>query len=97
MSETRVHSKKGFLFVIIVTPEGKVFEGHATSVTARSPEGMFQVLYRHAPMIVLLDKGPLLIATEEGEKIRFFSTGGIFQVLNNVVRIAVEQVSRENS
>lgn len=87
--------KEGFLHTIVVTPEGKVYEGHAKSVTAKSPHGLFQVLYRHAPMIALLDEGPIVIETEEGEKIRFHSTGGVFQVLNNVVRIAVEHITQE--
>jgi F-type H+-transporting ATPase subunit epsilon len=45
----------------VVTPDKKIFEGEASSVTFPGSDGEFQVLSGHAPMISALGKGKMTI------------------------------------
>ncbi len=83
--------KKKLLRISVVTPEGEVFSGKGKYVNAWSPVGSFRILYNHAPMISFLAKKQIEIGTENGGKILIKSSSGILEVLNNQVRIAVEQ------
>ncbi len=91
--------------VIIVTPEGTVYEGNARSVQAPGFLGKFEILYNHAPFISTLQKGKIKIHSlerkkiqEDGtstmeqkeEKLLFETSEGILEVSNNRVVIAVE-------
>ena len=78
------------LFVEIVSPSGRIFQGEACGVRAPGVEGSFEVLYNHAPMIAAFEIGPLYISTEAGERIGFATSGGFLEVLNNVVTVLAE-------
>ena len=45
----------------ILTPDKKVFEGEATSVTLPGTLGSFEILNHHAPIISTLQDGKLTI------------------------------------
>jgi len=45
------------LTVEIVTPESVVYTGTAERFQAKSPEGYFEVLYNHTPLLVTLSVG----------------------------------------
>ncbi len=79
------------LQISIVTPEGEVFSGKGKYVNAWSPSGSFRILYNHAPMISFLTDKEIEVETEDGRFVRIKSSSGILEVLNNEVRIAVEQ------
>lgn len=59
----------------IVTPDQKLFEGEAQSVTLPGTMGAFQVLDRHAPLISTLENGEVSIAGGKSEP-HFFATEG---------------------
>lgn len=82
----------------IVTPDRKLFEGEAQSVTLPGVMGQFQVLDRHAPLISVLEKGEVSIAggksasdTQATEQ-SFIIEGGVVEVLNNQVVVLAEGV-----
>lgn len=78
------------LYVEIVTPDRRVFQGDAQGVRAPGSEGSFEVRYNHAPMIAALATGPLVITTPAGEKIAFAASGGFLEVLHNTVTVLAE-------
>lgn len=60
----------------IVTPDGLVFDGEATSVTVKTVEGDVQILKGHADYFSALGLGKAKIVTEDAE--RHASTSGGF-------------------
>jgi F-type H+-transporting ATPase subunit epsilon len=51
--------KKDTMFLEIITPEVKLFEGEVSSVTFPGQSGSFQVLKDHAPIISMLGEGDI--------------------------------------
>ncbi|MDL2144009.1 F0F1 ATP synthase subunit epsilon [Flavobacterium tructae] len=47
----------------IVSPEAKLFSGEVTSVTLPGVDGSFQILNNHAPIVSILEKGTVKIAS----------------------------------
>ena len=80
------------LYVEIVAPDKRVFQGEAQSVQAPGVEGSFQVLNNHAPMIAAIGTGPMYVTTSGGEKVAFATSGGFLEVLNNRVTVLAETV-----
>jgi F-type H+-transporting ATPase subunit epsilon len=78
------------LFVELVSPHGKVFQGEAKGVRAPGVEGSFSVLYDHAPMIAAFEIGPLYITNALGERIAYATSGGFLEVIDNKVTILAE-------
>ncbi len=79
------------MFVEIITPDRKVFEGEAVSVQFPGADGKFAVLNSHAPMISALGRGDIRIRTANDEK-RMTIDGGVVEVLNNKVTVLAESV-----
>ena len=59
----------------IVTPQGAVFSGEVTEVTATGSEGEFGVLPGHAPLVTTLRSG-LLSCVRDGKRENFFVSWG---------------------
>lgn len=78
------------LFVELVAPGQKVFQGEAESVRAPGVEGSFTVLYNHAPMIAAFQVGPLFITTPDGDRIMYATSGGFLEVIDNKVTVLAE-------
>lgn len=76
----------------VVTPDQKVFEGEATSVTFPGSDGEFQVLNNHSPMISALGKGRMKIVASGKEEFVMID-GGVVEVLNNKVVVLAESVT----
>lgn len=80
------------LKVSVISPEQTVFEGTADMVVVPAWDGEMGILRNHAPMLVLLGKGPLRVRTASGEQ-RFEVSGGFLQVVDNVVTVLSERAS----
>ena len=78
------------MFVEIVAPDRRVFQGEAESVRAPGVEGSFQVLHGHAPMIAAFETGPLYVTPEGGERLQFATSGGFLEVLDDRVTVLAE-------
>ena len=48
----------------IVSPENKLYSGEVTSVTVPGVDGSFQILNHHAPIVSILTKGEIKIASD---------------------------------
>ena len=78
------------MYIEILTPEDKLFEGSATSAKFPGSDGSFQVLENHAPLISSLEKGLLSIETQKG-MMEYQVDGGVVEVLNNKVIVLLEK------
>lgn len=77
------------MFLEIVTPSKKVFEGEVNIVTFPGTDGSFQVMNDHAPLISTLKEGTLTYKGKEGET-DVDITGGVVEVLHNKVVVLAD-------
>jgi F-type H+-transporting ATPase subunit epsilon len=83
------------LDVHVVTPEREVWTGEADMVVAQSVEGQLGVLPGHAPLLALLDVGPLRIKTGGGDELRAVVEGGFLHVAFDRVDVLAEFALQE--
>lgn len=83
------------MFLEIVTPDEKVFEGEVTSATFPGSDGSFQILNNHAPMVSILGKGDIRYAQEKKDEVQILVEGGVVEVMNNKVNVLVEKIFSE--
>ena len=75
----------------IITPDQRIFQGEATSVTFPGLDGSFEVLNHHAPLIGVLQAGPIVVRPAGGGAPTTFRVdGGVVEVLNNNVVVLAE-------
>jgi F-type H+-transporting ATPase subunit epsilon len=69
------------MYLEIVTPEKKVFEGEVSIATFPGADGSFQVMNNHAPLVSLLQEGVVEYKSKETSTQRVRITGGVVEVL----------------
>ena len=79
------------MYLEIITPDKKVFEGEVTSAQFPGVNGSFEVLRGHAPLISTLEHGQIRVTTAAGQQV-FTVDGGVVEVLNNNVIVLAEAV-----
>ena len=84
------------MYLEIVTPTQKVFEGETTIVTFPGTDGSFQVLNDHAPMVSTLAAGKVVYKDKEGAH-TIGITGGIVEVLNNKVSLLADGLTEQEN
>ncbi len=77
------------MFLEIVTPAKKVFEGEVNVVTFPGSDGSFQVLNDHAPLVSTLKEGALTYKGQDGEY-NVEITGGVVEVLHNKIVVLAD-------
>lgn len=83
------------MFLEIITPDNKVFEGEVDSATFPGSEGSFQVMDDHAPLVSSLGLGEMRYKYKDHNHIEekeLKIDGGIVEVLNNRVLVLVESL-----
>lgn len=80
------------MFLEIVTPDEKVFEGEVLSATFPGSDGSFQLLNGHAPLVSTLGKGDIKYDQEKKEEVSILVEGGVVEVINNKVNVLVEKI-----
>ncbi|MEQ8361011.1 MAG: ATP synthase F1 subunit epsilon [Cytophagales bacterium] len=78
------------MYIEILTPEDKLFEGTASSAKFPGSSGSFEVLENHAPLISSLDDGIVTVRSQKGE-LNFRVDGGVVEVLKNKVTVLLEK------
>jgi F-type H+-transporting ATPase subunit epsilon len=78
----------------ILTPDKKVYEGEATSVTLPGTLGFFEILNHHAPIISTLEDGKLTVRGAGKEEV-FMIQGGVVEASNNKVIVLVEGITQK--
>lgn len=79
------------MYLEIVTPDKKVFEGEVDSATFPGSKGSFQVLANHAPLISTLATGKVTYVRKDGTH-HLQVEGGVVEVLNNKITVLAERV-----
>jgi F-type H+-transporting ATPase subunit epsilon len=79
----------------ILTPDKKVFEGEATSVTLPGTVGFFEILNHHAPIISTLKDGKLTVRGVGKQEDIFFIKGGVVEASNNKVVVLAEGIEHK--
>ena len=74
----------------IISAERKVFDGEVENVLVPGMIGDFLVLSNHAPCISSIRPGFLEFSEGTGQKKRYFVSGGIIEIINNVVSVLVD-------
>ena len=74
----------------IISAESKVFEGKVENILVPGMVGDFLVLANHAPCISSIRPGFLEFSEETSDKQRYFVSGGIIEVSNNMVSVLVD-------
>ena len=83
------------MYIEVVTPDEKIYEGEVESATFPGSDGSFQVLNNHAPMISTLGKGDMRlvkIVDKKTEEANYQVEGGVVEVLNNKVTVLAEKI-----
>jgi len=84
------------MFIEIVTPDKKIFEGEATSAIFPGTDGSFQILNNHAALVSTLGKGSIVfvkILNNKSEEVQIEVDGGVVEVLNNKVTVLAEKIT----
>ena len=74
----------------IISAESKVFEGKVENILVPGMVGDFLVLANHAPYISSIRPGFLEFSEGTSDKQRYFVSGGIIEIINNVVSVLVD-------
>ena len=80
------------MYLEILTPEKKVFEGNVTIATFPGSDGSFQVMDNHAPLISLLKEGVVEYKSKEATS-SIQITGGVVEVLQNKVVLLADGIA----
>lgn len=76
------------MYLEILTPEKKLFQGEITGVKVPGISGSFELLENHAPIISALGKGVIELK-ENGKVTQFNIEDGFLECLQNKVTILV--------
>lgn len=83
------------MFLEIITPDEKIFEGEVETATFPGSDGSFQVLDNHAPFLSTLGKGDIKYTQKKKKEVKILVEGGVVEVINNKVNVLVESIFDE--
>ena len=78
------------MFLEIITPEKKIYEGEVKRIRLPGSKGLFEMLKNHAPLISTLRKGTIRVIDENDRKHTFEVTGGVVENKDNNVIVLAE-------
>jgi F-type H+-transporting ATPase subunit epsilon len=80
------------MYLEIITPDKKIFEGDVSVATFPGTQGSFQVLNNHAPLVSTLENGEIRLTSAAGSQ-TFRVDGGVVEVLNNKIIVLAEAIT----
>lgn len=78
------------MYLEIITPDKKVFEGEVKLIQLPGSKGAFEILNNHAPIISTLEKGRIKIQDLNGKEHFFDVDGGVIENKSNKIIVLVE-------
>ena len=78
------------MFLEIITPDKKVFEGEVKMIQLPGSKGGFEILKNHAPIISTLEKGTIKVVEMNGSEKLFEVDGGVIENKANKIIVLVE-------
>lgn len=82
--------------VEIITPTTSLYNGEAKAVTVPSKQGPFTMLEHHAPIVAILEAGPVSLTDPQGEVHIFPIQGGVCEQHDNHVIVCAEGLLPSN-
>ncbi|MEN7546675.1 ATP synthase F1 subunit epsilon [Rapidithrix thailandica] len=79
------------MYLEVVTPDKKAFEGEVKAVKVPGSNGSFEVLNNHAPVISTLTEGQIRITTKSDVQYLNIDSG-ILEMLDNKIVILAEAI-----
>ena len=80
------------MYLEIITPDKRVFEGEVSSAQLPGTQGSFEVLNNHAPLISTLENGRIRVTSAAGN-LYFNVNGGVVEVLKNKIIVLAEGIT----
>ena len=80
------------MYLEIVTPDEKIFEGEVETATFPGTHGSFQIMNNHAPLISTLGLGDIRYTEEKKKEELITVNGGVVEVLHNKVIVLAEKI-----
>lgn len=80
------------MYLEIITPDKKIFEGEVNLIQLPGSKGAFEILKNHAPIISTLDKGTIKIQDMNNKEQLFEVDGGVVENKSNKIIVLVESV-----
>ena len=80
------------MYLEIITPDKKVFEGEVNLIQLPGAKGGFEILKNHAPIISTLEKGTIKIRDKNQQEHLFEVDGGVIENKSNKIIVLVESV-----
>ena len=71
----------------VITPEKSVYKGEIVLVQLPGAMGSFEIMYNHAPIIAILEKGRLKVIDEERNKFYIDIESGVVEAKNNHITV----------
>ena len=78
------------MYLEIITPDKKIFEGEVKRVNLPGSKGAVEILQNHAPIISTLDKGIIKVIGLNNDEQFFEVDGGIVENMSNKIIVLVE-------
>ncbi len=78
------------MYLEIITPDEKLFEGKVSMVKVPGDKGQFAILQYHAPIISTLHKGQIIVEEGGGSPQYFDIESGVIEVQRNKAVILAE-------
>lgn len=79
------------MYLEILTPEKKIYEGNVAIATFPGVDGSFQILDNHAPLVSLLREGLVEYKSKDATQ-SLNITGGVVEVLKNKVVLLADGI-----
>ncbi len=80
------------MFLEIITPDKKIFEGEVKRVKLPGSKGSFEILKNHAPIISTLQEGVIRVIDNQNKKHHFQveESGGVVENKGNKLIVLIE-------
>jgi F-type H+-transporting ATPase subunit epsilon len=78
------------MFLEILTPDKKIFNGEVKLVKLPGSKGGFEILNNHAPIISTLEKGTIKVIDQNGQEYFYQVDGGVVENKANKIIVLVE-------
>lgn len=80
------------MFLEIITPDKKIYEGEIKRIRLPGSMGLFEILKNHAPIIATLGRGIIRVIDEKDRRHTWEIKGGIVENKDNTVIVLLESV-----
>jgi F-type H+-transporting ATPase subunit epsilon len=78
----------------VLTPERPFFEGEAVSLTVTTTDGQFTFLADHAPIVMPVAVGTIVIKTGDGQTIEAFNSEGFLEFGHELTSVYLQACER---